>query len=137
MAKVKFSHSVRYNGERIPAHVPFSVKDSELDALKVSGAIIVEMTPVVKAPVISKPSVIPPPVDETPAEGPGDLPDESDDEQLDLPQDEKKEDDPVDLAKLAKCSVAKLKEFAASHKTPIPDNDSKTDIFNAISTALR
>lgn len=127
MAKVKFSHTVRYNGERIPAHTPFDVKDEELDALKVSGAIILEVTP-----VISETPVIPPPVDEPQVEGPGDLPDEPDKEDEEIKVPEK-----VDIAKLAKFSVEKLKEFAKERNIPIPDNGSKPDIFNAISVALR
>jgi len=44
MAKVKFVHTVKYKGKRIPAHTPFEVPDNEVETLKADGAIVIEMS---------------------------------------------------------------------------------------------
>lgn len=42
MAKVQFPTSVKYDGELIPANTPFSVKDEDLEELKIAGAFVIE-----------------------------------------------------------------------------------------------
>lgn len=41
MAKVKFTKQVRYKSVKYPAHTVFQVEDTDVDALKAEGAIVI------------------------------------------------------------------------------------------------
>lgn len=121
MAKVKFSSSVKYKGERIWAHTPFEVADEDVPALVLEGAIIIE-PPAPKehsaseiggedAGSIATPPPPPPP-------------------------DPKAEVLEKELAALAGMTVPQLKEYAELHDIDIRGHTLKDEIRTAIEDAL-
>lgn len=112
---VKFDHQVKYKGEYHPAHSVFEIDDGDLDALKASGATVIDLSDELKK-----------------------TPEEREAERL--AQEKAAAEAAEKLAALKEelmgYTVEQLKQFAAEHNIDIKGKTAKADIFNAIVSTL-